>query len=131
MLYPLLVLQGRHGVADVVHAVKKSGLPIRVDRHVRLSKNIGYLAVKFVSGSGRDRKNFSGPFRATHTFVMDSLIQNFFPGPTWLAASNARGANEPMPEWITYRQDAMMGGFEVVFLCIQLLFLTAIGFLLQ
>lgn len=83
---------------DVVHAV--AFLPLRWDSHVELSKHIGYL-VKLYSKQGRD-------YGRTHMYVLDLLFQNFFPGPTWMAASNVRGSGEPLPDFVNYRYEAML-----------------------
>jgi hypothetical protein len=87
---------------EVVHAV--DFLPIRVDAHRLISENIGYLALKYKTG----RKYWVDRYVNTRRWVFDLLIQNFFPGPTWLAVYENIGGGEPVPPFIDYRLKAIM-----------------------
>lgn len=51
-------------------------------------------------------------FSTTHKYVVDLLVQSFFPGPTWIAASNFRGTKEPACTFVAFRHEMIMGMLE-------------------
>jgi hypothetical protein len=92
---------------EVVHV--DQGIPIRVDAHLKLSKYIGFLARSYAP------KNRPKEYPATLRKVHDRLMQNFFPGPTWVAATNPRGSHEPLPQFVAVRHEVILCKFFFIF----------------
>lgn len=108
--------QGPHNdVVEVVHVDKS--LPLRTDSHNRLCRNIGYLVTHWKDCK---RTGWSKVYKNTITWVHDFLVQNFFPGPTWLAAGNPRGSSEPKPPFVQTRWEVIVGESCRVFSIIYL-----------
>jgi hypothetical protein len=101
----LVPSQGGEDV-DVVHVDRS--IPIRCDTHVDLCSYIGYLALNWKGGR---RQSWSKTYKNTISYVHDHLVQNFFPGPTWMAAGNPRGGTEPKPPFVQVRWEVIVGKY--------------------
>lgn len=75
-----------------------------MDGHEELCKSIGYLAVNYTP----DRESWDDVYTNTHGWVLDLLVQHFFPGHTWLAATDVRESGDPLPPFVAVRHDVII-----------------------